>query len=393
MTTTHDPVIGLIDDWQARLRDAVARGSPLRIRGGGTNDFYGEQAVGDVFDVTANAGIVDYDPTELVITAKGGTRLSMIEQTMRDAGQMLAFEPPHFGDGATLGGCIAAGLSGPRRPYAGAARDFVLGVRILDGKGDDLSFGGRVMKNVAGFDVSRLMTGALGTLGILLEVSLKCLPRPKAETTLAFGMSGSDAVQKINAWSGQPLPISASAWHDNRLTIRLSGAESAVRAAATKLGGETIASDSAEQWWTALREQHAPFFGSAGPAGAPGASFPAAASTPSHAPSRANPLHELWRLSVKPTAPFTELHASQLIEWGGAVRWLAAPSGSARPDSDKLRQWAIANGGHATLFRAASGRSGVFQPLAPPLLAIHKRLKTTFDPAGILNPGRMYADF
>jgi glycolate oxidase FAD binding subunit len=276
---------------------------------------------------------------------------------------MLAFEPPHFGDGATLGGCIASGLSGPRRPYAGAVRDFVLGVRVLDGKGDDLSFGGRVMKNVAGFDVSRLMTGALGTLGILLEVSLKCLPRPKAETTLAFDMNGADAVRNINGWSGQPLPISASAWHEQRLLVRLSGAESAVRAAASKLGGETLAPERADAWWRSLREQRMPFFDSAS---------------------------QLWRLSVKSTAPFAELDAFQLIEWGGAVRWLNA---SSELDPAKLREWATAHGGHATLFRAVDAREGVFQPLPPPLLLIHKRLKATFDPAGILNPGRMYPDY
>ena len=353
----------LIGQWQDRLRDAQASARPLRIRGGGTKDFYGERTGGDVFDVSANAGIVDYDPTELVITARGGTRLSAIEVTMKEAGQMLAFEPPHFGEMATLGGCIASGLSGPRRPYCGAVRDFVLGVRVLDGKGDDLSFGGRVMKNVAGFDVSRLMTGALGTLGVLLEVSLKCLPCPKSETTLAFEMSGSDAVEKINAWSGQPLPISASAWHEDRLTVRLSGADSAVRAAASKLGGDTIASDAADAWWRSLREQQMAFFDTAS---------------------------QLWRLSVKPTAPFAELGAFQLIEWGGALRWLNATS---TLDPVKLREWATANGGHATLFRAIDHHANVFQPLAPPLLAIHKRLKATFDPAGILNRGRMYSEF
>jgi glycolate oxidase FAD binding subunit len=357
----------LIGHWQQRMRDAQATNTLLCIRGGGTKDFYGErsghQSAGELFEVSANAGIVDYDPTELVITAKGGTRLAEIESAMEESAQMLAFEPPHFGEAATLGGCVATGLSGPRRPYAGAVRDFVLGVRVLDGKGDDLSFGGRVMKNVAGFDVSRLMTGALGTLGILLEVSLKCLPRPKAESTLTFDLSGADAVVKINAWSGQPLPISASSWHEGQLSVRLSGAESAVRAATSKLGGETIDAASAAAFWRALREQRMPFFESAS---------------------------QLWRLSVKPTAPFAELDAFQLMEWGGALRWLNASSDL---DAAKLRQWATANGGHATLFRTAGARDGVFQPLAPPLLAIHKRLKSTFDPAGILNRGRMYPDF
>ena len=353
----------LIPQWQERLRAAQAAGTPLRIRGGGTKDFYGTRLEGEVFDVSAHAGIVDYDPTELVITARGGTRLSEIEATMKESGQMLAFEPPRFGDEATLGGCVASGLSGPRRPYAGAVRDFVLGVRVLDGKADDLHFGGRVMKNVAGFDVSRLMTGALGTLGILLEISLKCLPSPRAETTLAFEMSAQEAVRRINEWSGQPLPVSASAWHEERLYVRMSGAAAAVGAARDKLGGEELSAEHGEQWWRGLREQTMAFYATAS---------------------------QLWRLSVKPTAPFTDLGTFQMFEWGGALRWLNAASVL---DTATVREWAQDNGGHATLFRSASRHSGVFQPLPPPLLAIHRRLKETFDPAGILNRGRMYLEF
>ncbi len=352
---------GVVADWQDRVRAAQAAGTPLRIRGGGTKDFYGERFDGEIFDVSANAGIVDYDPTELVITARGGTRLAEIETAMAEAGQMLAFDAPHYGTDATLGGCVATGLSGPRRPYAGAVRDFVLGVRVLDGKGDDLRFGGRVMKNVAGFDVSRLMTGALGTLGVLLEVSLKCLPRPTAETSLAFAMSAPEAVRVMNEWAGQPLPLSATAWHDGRLTVRLSGAEAAVRAARQKLGGEAVAD--ADAWWQSLREQTMAFYATAS---------------------------QLWRLSVKSTVPFTDLGGFQMIEWGGALRWLNAASVL---DTATLREWAHENGGHATLFRSAARAAGVFQPLQPALLSIHQRLKTTFDPAGIFNRGRMYPEF
>jgi glycolate oxidase FAD binding subunit len=352
---------GLIGEWQERVRAAQAAGTPLRIRGGGTKDFFGERLEGEVFDVSGNAGIVDYDPTELVITARGGTRLADIEATMKEAGQMLAFEPPHFGTDATLAGCVASGLSGPRRPYAGAVRDFVLGVRVLDGKGDDLRFGGRVMKNVAGFDVSRLMTGALGTLGILLEISLKCLPRPKAETTLAFALAAPEAVRRMNEWGGQPLPVSASAWHDGQLTVRLSGAEAAVRAARQKLGGEELPDPDA--WWASLREQSMAFYATAS---------------------------QLWRLSVKSTVPFTDLGGFQMIEWGGALRWLNAASVI---DTATVREWAADSGGHGTLFRSAGRAFGVFHPLQPALLTIHQRLKSTFDPAGILNRGRMYADF
>ena len=354
----------IVASWQQRIREAAAAKSPLRIRGGGTKDFYGQALSGDVLDATACSGVVDYDPTELVITARGGTPLADIERTMREAGQMLAFEPPYFGAGATLGGCVAAGLSGPRRPYAGAVRDFVLGVRVLDGRGDDLAFGGRVMKNVAGFDVSRLMTGALGTLGVLVEVSLKCLPLPKAEATLVFEGDAADAIRRTNEWGGRPLPLSATCWHDGRLAVRLSGAAPAVAAAIAKLGGEVRPEGAAnDAFWASVREQTHPFFAAA------------AAATP------------LWRLSVKSTAPFTDLGGAQLIEWGGALRWLAA---GPTADPAAIRAWAQSHGGHATLFRAADKTAGVFHPLPAPMLELHRRLKANFDPAGILNPGRMY---
>ena len=210
------------------IRAATANKTPLRIRGGGSKDFYGGPLRGEAFAVTACRGIVDYEPTELVITARAGTPLLDIEAALRERRQMLAFEPPHFGPAATLGGCIAAGLSGPRRPYVGAVRDFVLGVRMLDGKGDDLRFGGRVMKNVAGFDVSRLMAGSLGTLGVILEVSLKVLPLPVAETTLRFEKTAAEALAAINTWAAQPLPLSATAWSRDELAVRLSGAGAAV---------------------------------------------------------------------------------------------------------------------------------------------------------------------
>ena len=356
----------VIAGWQERIRAAAAAKTPLRIRGAGTKDFYGGALTGDVLDTTLCAGIVDYDPTELVITARGGTPLADVEQAMREAGQMLAFEPPRFGAGATLGGCVAAGLSGPRRPYAGAVRDFVLGVRILDGRGDDIAFGGRVMKNVAGFDVSRLMTGALGTLGVLVEISLKCLPVPKAEATLVQECDAAVAIRRVNEWGGRPLPLSATCWHDGRLAVRLSGAVPAVAAAVAKIGGE-VEPDAAvnDAFWTSVREQSHPFFASA-MQGAP-----------------------LWRLAVKSSAPVADFGGSQLVEWGGALRWLAAGD---RADPAAIRAWAAGNGGHATLFRAADKRAGVFQPLPPAMLEVHRRLKADFDPAGILNPGRMYPE-
>jgi glycolate oxidase FAD binding subunit len=358
----------VVAGFQARIRAAVAARSPLRIRGGGTKDFYGQVLAGEVLDTTPCEGIVDYDPTELVITVRAGTRLAHVERTMRAEGQMLACEPPRFGEQATIGGFVASGLSGPRRPYAGAVRDLVLGVRIVDGKGDDLRFGGRVMKNVAGFDVARLMTGALGTLGVITEVSLRCMPMPKAETTRVLQCSADEAIRLTNEWGGKPLPVTATAYHAGRLAVRLSGAASAVEAAVAKIGGMALpGNDRGDAFWRSVKEQTQPFFLAAA---APGAA--------------------LWRLSVKPTAPYTDLDGEQLIEWGGALRWLHA---SDRTNVARVREWAREHGGHATLYRAADKGPGVFQPLGDALDALHRRLKAAFDPAGVLNPGRMYPDF
>ncbi|HVJ72455.1 MAG TPA: glycolate oxidase subunit GlcE [Casimicrobiaceae bacterium] len=380
-----------IEAVQEAIRRAAATHAPVRVRGGGTKDFYGERLAGDVLDVRALAGIVDYAPTELVITALAGTPLDEIETTMDASGQMLAFEPPRFAPGGTLGGAIASGLSGPRRPYAGAARDVVLGVKVVDGTGRALAFGGRVMKNVAGFDVSRLMTGAMGTLGVITEVSLKCLPRPRHEATRLFELSADESIRRVNEWGGQPLPLSATCFHQGRLAVRLSGAPSAVAAACARLGGAEVAD--ADELWSSVRDQRHAFFAGAQSARAP-----------------------LWRLSVGSTAPYTDLGGEQLVEWGGSLRWLAA---TPRTESAKVRAFALAHGGHATLFRVADrvaatppqdarppggGSRGelrgddippadVFTPLAATLAGLHKRLKATFDPHGILNPGRMSSVF
>lgn len=352
-----------LEAMQDRVRAAVRNATPLRIRGGGTKDFYGGVPNGEILDTRGYAGIVDYDPTELVLTARAGTALADIESAMRDSGQMLAFEPPHFDQGATLGGVIATGLSGPRRPYAGAVRDLVLGVRVIDGRGDDLTFGGRVMKNVAGFDVARLMTGALGTLGVVTEASLKCLPLPKAEDTRAFECAADAAIRMTNEWAGQPLPLSATCYQGGILRVRLSGAAPAVAAAASRLGGD---SDADERFWADVRDHRHAFF----------------------APSLAGGA-ALWRLSVQSTAPYADLGGDQLIEWGGALRWLIAGE---RTVSTKVRDWARSNGGHATLFRARDRNGTGFAPLDGPVLALHRKLKAAFDPHGILNRGRLLAD-
>jgi glycolate oxidase FAD binding subunit len=351
----------IVDQLAASIRDAAAHGTPLRIVGGGSKDFYGGPSHGETLAIGAWRGIVEYDPTELVITARAGTPLAEIEAALREKRQMLAFEPPHFGATATLGGCIAAGLSGPRRACAGAVRDFVLGVRILDGHGADLRFGGRVMKNVAGYDVSRLMAGSLGTLGVILEASLKVLPLPPAEATLHFNCTEADALARMNEWAGQPLPISATAWREGALRVRLSGSAAAVDAAIRRLGGAAVESIPAERFWHGIREHTDTWF--------------------------ADP-RSLWRLSLKSTTRPVELPGSQLIEWGGALRWLKTDA-----PAQSIRDAAARAGGHATLFRGGDRTVGVFQPLSAPLMKIHQRLKQGFDPAGIFNPGRMYPDF
>lgn len=348
----------ILDQFAEAIRQAIARRRPIRIRGSGSKDFYGGAAQGEVLDTTAYRGIIDYAPEELVITARAGTLLAEIEAALAAQGQMLPFEPPHFGPRATLGGCVAAGLSGPRRASLGAVRDFVLGVHMMDGKADALRFGGQVMKNVAGYDVSRVMAGSLGTLGLIMEVSLKVLPRPKAEATVQFECNEVQALDKMNRWAGEPLPISATCYHDQVLTLRLSGAETAVQAAQKKLGGQVLAAG--EEFWRGIREQSANFFRSNAP---------------------------LWRLSLPSTAAL-DLSGKQLSEWGGALRWMFTEA-----EASAVRAAAEQAHGQATLFRGATKPKSVFHPLPKPLMAVHRRMKHAFDPHGIFNLGRMYSDF
>lgn len=346
----------MIEQFAETIRTAAEYREPLCIRGSGSKDFYGGVPSGAVLDVTPYRGIVAYEPKELVLTARAGTPLVEIEQVLAENNQMLPFEPPLFGPGATLGGCIASGLSGPRRAYQGSVRDFVLGARILDGNGDDLVFGGQVMKNVAGYDVSRLMVGAMGTLGVLLEVSLKVLPRPMEEVTLHFDMDEKQAIEAMNRWAGQPVPLSATAYSSNELALRLSGSASAVAAARSMLGGAELVDGAL--YWKNVREQTSAFFKTDSP---------------------------LWRISLPSTAPTLNLSGAQLIEWGGALRWCVTEA-----DAASVCQIANSAGGQATLFRGVDKSQGVFHPLSPALMKIHKKLKQAFDPKGILNPGRMY---
>jgi glycolate oxidase FAD binding subunit len=350
-----------LDSLVERVRAAAASRTPLCVRGGGTKDFYGNPPRGELLDTRPLSGVVAYEPSELVVTARAGTPLAQLEAVLGQNGQMLAFEPPRFGDGATVGGCVAAGLAGPRRASSGTTcggvRDFVLGARLLDGRGQVLSFGGTVMKNVAGYDVARMLAGSLGILGVIVEVSLKVLPVPAAETTLDFEMDEAEALARLNEWGGQPLPISASAWSAGVLRLRLSGAPAALRAARDSLGGEET---DGSAFWADVREQRHPFFVADAP---------------------------LWRVSVPSVAGPLGLGEPQMIEWGGALRWLR----SNRPPAE-IRARSAELGGHATLFRGGDKSQGVFTPLSPPLAAIHRRLKSEFDPAGIFNPGRLYAE-
>jgi glycolate oxidase FAD binding subunit len=349
-----------VSDFVEQAREAIKKAaesrSPLRIEGGGTKAFYGRRVGGNPLHTGAHRGMVEYEPSELVFTARAGTPLSEIEASLAEHGQILPFEPPHFGDGATIGGALATGLSGPRRPYAGAARDLLLGCRIINGFGEALSFGGKVMKNVAGYDVSRLMVGALGTLGVIVEVSVKVLPRSVTTVTLAFDYNQGEAIDAMNRWAGRPFPISATCHDGARLLVRLSGAEAGVRSAQSRLGGEVM---SDADFWTGVREQQHPFFQGAG---------------------------SIWRISVPPATPPLALSGATLLEWNGALRWVATDA-----TAGVVRGAAAAAGGHATWFRGHDG-DDVFHPLEAPRLALHRNLKRAFDPHGVLNPGRMYAD-
>ncbi len=348
------------DELRQQVERAFADTTPLRLEGSGSKAFLGEAVAGEALSLRGHSGIIDYQPRELVIRARAGTPLAEIERALAEHRQMLAFEPPAFGDAATLGGAIACGLSGPRRPWVGSARDFVLGARIVNGRGDLLRFGGEVMKNVAGYDVSRLMVAAFGTLGVILDISLKVLPRPEFELTLAQSRDQDDALRIMNV-SARLASLSAACWHDGLLSIRLSGAESAVLAAADSLGGDRI--PDGEAFWTAVREHRHAFFEPALAGDAP-----------------------LWRLSVASTSAPLALSGEQCIDWGGAQRWWLSEE-----PVERIRAVAESAGGHATCFRGDAGGSGVFHPLPTPLMALHKRLKQAFDPGRILNRGRQYA--
>jgi len=340
------------------VRAAIAENKPLKIRGGNTKAFYGYSGEGEPLDVSENSGIVDYDPGELIITCRAGSRLSDIRAALRDNGQHFPFEPPGFGEQATIGGTVACGLSGPRRPWAGSLRDYLLGVKMVNGSGKIVQYGGQVMKNVAGYDISRLMAGSMGTLGILLETSFKVLPAPALELTLTFECGQAEAINRVNQWSARPLPLSGACWWQGSLQVRLSGAESETRRAALLLQADQVTED--DRTWLDLREQRSEFFKQPG---------------------------DLWRLSLPAATEPLDLDGDCLVDWGGAHRWYRT-----HMPAESIRDQAAGMGGHATLFRGTSGEER-FHPLPPALRQMQERVKQSMDPHAVFNPHRMSRDW
>jgi len=361
---------------QNSVSDALKKGVAMNIKGSGSKDFYGA----DISDrplltpllTTEHRGVINYEPKELVITARSGTPLAELEALLAEQGQMLAFEPPYFSKNATIGGTIACGFSGPRRPYAGSARDFVLGTHIINGRAEVLHFGGEVMKNVAGYDVSRLMVGAMGTLGLILDISLKVLPLPEQELSLMLECRVDEAIRLMNEWSGSPLPLSAACYDGANLTIRLCGAPAAVIAGSKRIGGDKV--HDGQAFWKNVAELQHGFF---------------------------TTKKNLWRLSLPSDTPHLDLPGKQFIDWGGAQRWFIADD-----EQLDLYQTIERAGGHAALFRRGKNSTkncavksnddehhgDVFQPLSAALFALHANLKRSFDPNGIFNPGRLYRE-
>ncbi|MXY66843.1 MAG: glycolate oxidase subunit GlcE [Gammaproteobacteria bacterium] len=343
-------------DLKTQVDSAVADRTPLEIRGGGSKTFYGGKSGSplQLLETAGHRGIVHYAPTELVITARAGTLIRDINAALAEKNQRIPFEPPEMNGHGTLGGTLATGFSGPARPWAGAARDHVLGTRVLNGRGQVLRFGGEVMKNVAGYDVSRLMVGAMGTLGVILESSFKVLPEPEREASLVLEMDHDSGLDFITGLGAQPLPLSGAVLHDGSLRLRLSGTEAGVGMAMRRLGGEELVDG--EGFWRNLREFTHPFFETGLP---------------------------VWRISL-PAGARPDLPGEVLVDWGGSQWWLGS-----RAPAEAIREPVSGAGGHATLFRGGNRECAVFHPLSPAMAALQERIRASFDPEGIFNPGRM----
>lgn len=345
-----------------RLVNEVARAAltrtALSIRGGNSKSFLGRAAPVEAveLDTRSHCGIVRYEPTELVITARCGTPISELSAALDAAGQALPCEPPEFDGVATIGGAVASGISGPRRPWAGSMRDFVLGCRLITGTAKHLRFGGEVMKNVAGYDMARLAAGSFGCLGVVTEVSLKVLPKPRAACSVQLCMDASEAMAELSNWRRSALPVTGACYVDGRLHVRLEGGESSVASAIDRIGGE----DLDLSFWADLREQRLSFFADPRP---------------------------LWRLSLPNATPLMPLPGDVLLDWGGAQRWLKCNAPGAT-----IRTIAQAVGGHAICYTPQAESEHPLMPLPAPLMRLHRSLKAQLDPRGIFNPGRMYAD-
>jgi glycolate oxidase FAD binding subunit len=341
-----------------RVRAALSEGAALRIHGGRSKDFYGYPARGEALDISGHSGIVEYDPGELIMTCRAGSQLAKIRTALADNGQHLPFEPPAFGEAATIGGTVACGFSGPRRPWSGSLRDYLLGVRLVNGRGEAVRFGGQVMKNVAGYDISRLVAGSMGTLGVILDVSFKVLPLPAGELTLSFSCDEAEAIGLMNRWAGKPLPLSAATWHRGRLRLRLSGTADNLARAVEQLEPGKITEDCS--YWERLREQELDFFQAQAP---------------------------LWRLSLPAASPPLDIQGDCLLDWGGSQRWYLSDQ-----PGETIRKEAAARGGHATLFRGESDDAR-FHPLPAAMQQLQARIKQAMDPAGLFNPQRMSRDW
>ena len=342
----------------AAVAQASASKTPVYIAGGNTKrDMLGRRCEAKPLDLSGHRGIVDFQPSELVITVRAGTPLVDIERTLAPEGLCMAFDPPQFDGIATVGGTLACNLSGPSRPWAGSIRDAVLGVRLINGRAELLKFGGQVMKNVAGYDVSRLQAGALGTLGVITEVSLKVQPQPEAVASLAFEVSRQDAIETMNRRAGEPKPLTGAFWYKGRMYLRLAGSASAVEHTARLWGGERLPRRT--DLWTSLRDMTLSFFSGDAP---------------------------LWRASHKPTAPAWEFPEEQLIDWCGAQRWFSGDL-----ELDALEGAAANAGGHIMLFRGGDRLREVRQRLNTVEQHLQSRIKYSFDPEGIFNPGRLYS--
>lgn len=328
----------------------------LKIVGGGSKQFMGRPVEADELNVGEHSGIVEYQPVELVVTVRAGTPLTELEAALAENNQMLSFEPPRFSDQATIGGTLACNQSGPGRPWTGSVRDQVLGIRLINGQGEHLRFGGQVMKNVAGYDVSRLQAGAMGTLGVITELSLKVLPRPAATTTLVQELALDEAIHRMNNRATEPKPLTGACWLDGKLYLRLAGARSAVDATASQWQGEPLAD--ADSFWAQLRDHRSEFFAGDQP---------------------------LWRFSVNPTALNPDLDGSWLVDWGGSQRWYRGEA-----QLSDMEALAAHAGGQVSLFRGGDRSGEVMHRQPAALKAIQQRLKRSFDPEGIFNPGRLY---